>query len=1140
MPTLFDFYGIDLGQPDEPPPPPKSGLIRRAVGDTAVTAVKAAISLPEMAVGLGSLASGGRVGKAAEEAGFRPKEARAFLDTLYSPEQQAANREVQQAEGFIDTAAAALRNPSTIFHAVVESAPSMLPAAGIARAGMALKANPLLAIGAGEGIVSAGQTAEQIRQQTDDGLLTGQQSLIAGTSGALTGLIGGVAGKIANKLGIGDVQQMLAGVQQAGPRAEKALTRALLEGFATEGILQELPQSAQEQIAQNVALGKPWDEGVGNAAAMGALAGGVMGVGGAGLGRLRREPEQPAPPAPVDPIAESSAKASEAMGRLATADNVEDMAKAASDFVESTPLSQGISAEQEARVMQSGEELAQADLTDIKNMGRLDKTPARGVVQPAPIIPASEEGPAPFLDRLLIATEALQDPAVRQRVEQAAGPQYLAQLDQYAETANTPGLMDGVGDDVRERFLGLLERAVFPDRFRQPAPEVPRAERRKTDPVPIEPFRVAPVTDPVLDYVEAKRAENTMAARAFVKEFEAGRITRRDVVRVMQGRNADPLGSNPNPLADLQPAEPAPNLIQQRLQAAARAGQAQPTGIQIETSRARPKGASDERSLERAVPGEGGAADAGSQPRASGVVQGELQQPGAPGPAGAPVPSAVPSVDAERTGRGLGDDALSGERVAQLAAVFKRVADQKHPGRDNSKAAQTIAAELDALIEAKNADALIGRNLGSADMNPASRAVFEAATGVKLPKGRAATEAAIDQWAGVTPEMRAERKAAKSAALDRKRADDASQFARQAAERIQVNTPDGQFKGGAYVDDLIAKGFDRIVSRGPKTFLANADGNGFPLPHADLSGYARKAVAAREKGSAQAQAGTPAEGAGGSRPTPGQANQQERLRDARAIGRKASEEGKPRTPPPAFTTLEKQVWRAGWDEAKATKGATPQVPTKPADQVAILPLDQAANEAATSPQNDLPEPTDAQKEAGNYKVGRIKVGGLDISIENPAGSERSGVDPDGKAWRNTLAHHYGYIRRSEGADGDHVDVFVNPGTPEDYEGTVFVVDQADPKTGRFDEHKVMMGFPSAKAAQDAYQANYAKDWKGLRAVQPMSMEQFKAWVADPANTRKPAAKGGPAGKGEQTAKPDELVELRKRESVLKSLRECLG
>lgn len=189
-------------------------------------------------------------------------------------------------------------------------------------------------------------------------------------------------------------------------------------------------------------------------------------------------------------------------------------------------------------------------------------------------------------------------------------------------------------------------------------------------------------------------------------------------------------------------------------------------------------------------------------------------------------------------------------------------------------------------------------------------------------------------------------------------------------------------------------------------------------------------------------------------------------------------------------------------------GEDVQVPDANGVSVAApsAPLDVAANEAATSPLNDRPEPTDAQKEAGNYKVGRVKVGGLDLSIENPAGSVRRGTDRDGKAWENTLQHHYGYIRRSEGNDGDHVDAFVKPGTPEDWEGTVFVVDQVHPDTKAFDEHKAMVGFDSLEDAKQAYRANYAKDWRGMQAISALPMGEFKTWVMDREATKQPLVK----------------------------------
>ena len=156
-------------------------------------------------------------------------------------------------------------------------------------------------------------------------------------------------------------------------------------------------------------------------------------------------------------------------------------------------------------------------------------------------------------------------------------------------------------------------------------------------------------------------------------------------------------------------------------------------------------------------------------------------------------------------------------------------------------------------------------------------------------------------------------------------------------------------------------------------------------------------------------------------------------------------------------------------------------------------LDAKAHQAATSPSNDLPEPTDGQKEAGNYKMGHVRISGLDVSIENPQGSVRRGVDPNGKAWENTLQSHYGYIRGTEGADGDHVDAFIKPGTPGDYDGPVFIIDQVKPGTSTLDEHKVMLGFDEAEALP-AYLANYAKGWKGAGAITKMSMAEFKDWV----------------------------------------------
>lgn len=172
-----------------------------------------------------------------------------------------------------------------------------------------------------------------------------------------------------------------------------------------------------------------------------------------------------------------------------------------------------------------------------------------------------------------------------------------------------------------------------------------------------------------------------------------------------------------------------------------------------------------------------------------------------------------------------------------------------------------------------------------------------------------------------------------------------------------------------------------------------------------------------------------------------------------------------------------------------------------ADEIARLKKKQDANAetAAKLPDGPLFDgtaqqkelgPTEAQKEAGNYKKEHVRMHGLDIAIENPRASVRSGKDENGKEWSNTMAHDYGYIKRTIGADEDHVDVFIGPNLTSD---KVFVVNQTN-KSGKFDEHKVMMGFSTAKAAEEGYLANYDKGWDRFSDIVPMSVGEFKAWL----------------------------------------------
>ena len=183
----------------------------------------------------------------------------------------------------------------------------------------------------------------------------------------------------------------------------------------------------------------------------------------------------------------------------------------------------------------------------------------------------------------------------------------------------------------------------------------------------------------------------------------------------------------------------------------------------------------------------------------------------------------------------------------------------------------------------------------------------------------------------------------------------------------------------------------------------------------------------------------------------------------------------------------------GATQEGSSRGLVPFVAPSPKENETPLDYAERIVEAKRLHEEELKvdtNPTEAQKEAGNYKKGHIKINGFDVTIEQPAGSVRSGKDASGKEWSQVMNNTYGYIRGTESVDGDHIDVFLGPDMNSDM---VYVVDQVN-TDGSFDEHKVMMGFPSLEDARSAYLSNYEEGWQGLGNITGVTLDGFKKWI----------------------------------------------
>ena len=298
--------------------PEESGFLRSYVADPLLSLGQGVIGLGEAAVGLADIPTFGYAGKGIESAsdaifGGDLEDASQYLQSLKTPEQLAQEKEVADAEGFTGTLGALLTNPGALTNTILSTLPQMAGGAGVARAGLNMaknrakkelaskmkpatgkvtrkdalapvskdasllpKQNYLEAAAYGEGIVAAGAAAESIRKQTEDGLLTPAQSGLALGSGVLTGVLGRIGGGATQKyLGVGDIDAALAGqaISEAGQRkVRNSILQAVKAGIG-ESVFEELPQSMQEQMVQNIALDRDPMEGVAEAAAEGVVAG---------------------------------------------------------------------------------------------------------------------------------------------------------------------------------------------------------------------------------------------------------------------------------------------------------------------------------------------------------------------------------------------------------------------------------------------------------------------------------------------------------------------------------------------------------------------------------------------------------------------------------------------------------------------------------------------------------------------------------------------------------------------------------------------------------------------------------------------------------------------------------------------------
>ncbi|WP_257229935.1 PLxRFG domain-containing protein [Acinetobacter sp. YH12025] len=995
QPALKPFTGALDGE--------KKGVMGH-LKDTGLSALKGAVAVPELAVGIMDVMSDGATGKTLENKdgaiGFRPKEAKQALGDLHTDQYKAQQQEFADAgkdgnwvDKVVDKTKVALTNPSLIANTVVESVPSMLAGGVLGRAlGIA---NPIVAGAVGEGAVMAGSQAEQIRQETVDGRLTADQSLAGVGTGALGGLIGFAGGRLAQKMGIGDVDTMLV-TGRAGPAEiageiasmpAKSLPRRVIEGAISEGFLEELPQSVSEQVIQNLALDKPWHDGIEDAAVMGTLAGMAMGgaaniLSGSNTGTESQDNQQQSgsPNLPSAPSQSGSSSDSALTGEYIPRENVpqggnqgrtafvyDQPSMNADNLLNNNGFDYGSAATGNPVSPDTppapngnyfdGDYGSEAAFDDLLNS-----------VPPSSQTPSQQMGINPNDGPMSSAAALAVDTGVSSQMQQAAAA--AAQNENNNSPLTTAaGLLNAPNENSSSNESGTGSSS------NGPLGETSNSQLRETS------GSISTVANSNADDSKDNNLErpgDTALLSNTIGNDGKDTLGRNDSVNSVSG-----IGE-PSQAAPGQPDRNNLNTVGNNSVLSGENEAAATSSSTIGTT----TGDSQNRTVEPILGADGKNKWFGNQDKANAFLE----------------------------KKNLGNDyqvVQDGKRFEIQPKVQAPVQDKTAPVQAPVQAKisdleQQLANEKSVIKKVRLRKQIAELQNGLADQaqGDVSLAMPQKATAENLSGELKRMEQATARVNAVRQRMREANPEIFTAENDRIRETHGLTNARvtMMADEIEAS--------GSY--ELSDREYEKIKNN-----------PNYKIDY-DARNFMGKVTAVKDPHSGE--------------------------------------------------------WVGNNEQSD---------------------LDNAAHEAATSVHNDLPEPTQAQIEAGNYKKGHIKVHGLDIAVENPRGSERRGTDPDGNEWSHNMSDHYGYIKRTTGADQEHIDTYVGK-NPESE--NVFIVDQIDQGSGGFDEHKVMLGFDSQEEAITAYKSNFDKGWK-VGPVTQMSKDQFKDWLKN-SDTSKPVAESG--------------------------------